>query len=191
MDMIRLLLSACLAFADTPSHPALRAELLAMENVDQAPFQAKAASTLKASDWEEINQIRIRHAVRLAEITAQHGWPGVTLVGKDGANAAWLIVQHADHDVAFQRKCLGLMEAAVKTGDASKTDFAYLTDRVLVNEGRRQIYGTQTKRGPDGRYRPSPVEDEKNLDRRRRSVGLMSERKYLRTLQKLADKPIR
>ena len=129
--------------------------------------------------------------MRLAEITAQHGWPGVTLVGKDGANAAWLIVQHADHDVAFQRKCLDLMEAAVKTGDASKTDFAYLTDRVLVNEGRRQIYGTQTERGPDGRYRPSPVEDEKNLDRRRRSVGLMSEQKYLRTLQKLADKPMR
>jgi len=175
------------AMSAGPSQPAVRAELLAMERLDQAPFRAKLVSGLNASDWEAIKQMRVRHAARLAEIIAELGWPGASLVGKDGANAAWLIVQHADHDVIFQRRCLHLMEPLVNTGDVSKTDFAYLTDRVLVNEGRRQIYGTQTERGPDGRYRPMPVDDENNLDRRRKSVGLGSERKYLRSLQKLAE----
>ena len=77
------------------------------------------------------------------------------------------------------------------TGDVSKMDFAYLTDRVLVSEGKKQIYGTQAQRGPDGRLRPAPVEDPKNLGRRRKSVGLMSERKYLRTLEKVQKEGVR
>ena len=37
-------------------------------------------------------------------IVAQVGWPTKTLVGQRGARAAWLLVRHADLDVAFQRR---------------------------------------------------------------------------------------
>src|SRR3954454_5674174 len=51
------------------------------------------------------------HRRRLNEIIDQHGWPGKTLVGAEGANAAWLIAQHADIDRAFQQKCLEKIKA--------------------------------------------------------------------------------
>src|SRR5207244_6160203 len=84
----------------------------------------------------------------LKDVVRRHGWPGCSLVGAEAANAAWLLVQHADRDPAFQRECLSLMEAAVAAGDASPADLAYLTDRVLRAEGKPQRYGTQFTQGP-------------------------------------------
>lgn len=81
----------------------------------------------------------------------------------DGAQQAWLLVQHADADLAFQKDCLARLERAVAAGDASPADLAYLHDRVAVGEKRKQRYGTQ--------YGP-PIEDEANVDARRAAVGL-------------------
>jgi hypothetical protein len=50
---------------------------------------------------EEIRQLDRRNAKRLDEIVDAHGWPGKSLVGEDGAHAAWLIAQHAVHDRAL------------------------------------------------------------------------------------------
>jgi hypothetical protein len=65
------------------------------------------------------------------------------LVGEEGSIAAWVIAQHLDHDPALQRRCLELLERAVAAADADAESLAFLTDRVLVNEGRPQRYGTQ------------------------------------------------
>ena len=57
--------------------------------------------------------------------------------------AAWVLAQHLDEELALQRQCLGLLEGAVADGEADAESLAYLTDRVLVNEGKPQRYGTQ------------------------------------------------
>lgn len=116
---------------------------------------------------------------RLKEIISKEGWPGKSLVGNDGANAAWIIAQHADSDVAFQKECLALMEAA-PPDEVRKSDVAYLTDRVLVAEGKKQRFGTQM--GPN--FKPQPIEDEANVDARRASVGLQPLAEYLREAEK-------
>jgi hypothetical protein len=67
---------------------------------------------------------------------------GRSLVSVDGTQAAWLLIQHADHDPAFQRACLELLGHAVHAGEADATYHAYLTDRVLLAEGK-QLYRTQ------------------------------------------------
>jgi len=54
---------------------------------------------------------------RMKEIVAKHGWPGKRLIGEDGANAAWLLVQHADANLVFQKQCLALMKPLVDAGD--------------------------------------------------------------------------
>lgn len=56
---------------------------------------------------------------------------------------AWLLIQHADSDVEFQQYCLELMEREVESGGVAKSDVAFLTDRILVNKGKPQLYGTQ------------------------------------------------
>lgn len=34
----------------------------------------------------------------------EHGWPTQDLVGEQASSAAWLLAQHADFDVALQRR---------------------------------------------------------------------------------------
>lgn len=111
-----------------------------------------------------------RHTRAMKEIITRHGWPGEKLVGVMGAQAAWLLVQHADHDRAFQKQCLQLLEKAVKDNEARPQHLAYLTDRVCVGEGRSQIYGTQLT---------YPIADREHVDERRAAVGLSSLGEYL------------
>ena len=70
------------------------------------------------------------------------------------ARKAWLLVQHADADVKFQRRCLDLM-ARLPKGEVSISNLAYLTDRVLLAEGKKQLYGTQFT-SVDGKWQPGP-----------------------------------
>jgi hypothetical protein len=116
----------------------LRAELLAMQDEDQRLrwHALELDGEPAAAAWRAVGEADRRHTVRMREIVAGHGWPARTLVGEDGAHAAWLLTQHADHDPGFQRECLPLLAAAVDAGEATAADHAYLYDRVAVAEGR-------------------------------------------------------
>lgn len=118
------------------------------------------------------------HTKELKKIIARYGWPGKKLVGKSGAKAAWLLAQHADHDIRFQVKCLGLIKNALTTGDTDKTQLAYLTDRVLVHQNKKQLYGTQFRTIKDGKTEPLPIQNPKKLNARRKSKGLEPFTKY-------------
>lgn len=120
---------------------------------------------------EEWTQIDTRNQARMEAIIAEHGWPGKTLVGADGASAAWMLVQH--FSPAFQEKCLPLLERAVAAGEATGKNYAYLLDRVRMHQGKPQVYGTQFKT-INGVTAAHPIEDADHLDERRRAVGLGS-----------------
>jgi hypothetical protein len=61
----------------------------------QVEFE-KVTAKMKAIDEDNTKWLK--------DIVEKHGWPTNTLVGKDGASAAWLLVQHADADPKFQRR---------------------------------------------------------------------------------------
>jgi hypothetical protein len=119
----------------------------------------------------------------LMTVVDERGWPTISMVGKDGANAAWLLVQHADHNRKFQRKCLDLMTRLPKS-EVSQSNLAYLTDRVLLAEGKKQIYGTQFS-NDDGKFQPRPLEDEANVDKRRAEVGLEPLADYAKMMKEM------
>jgi hypothetical protein len=153
----------------------LRCEILHMKEVDQEARMAAIKDGLDLNALEKINrEIDDPNTERMKKIIAQHGWPGKSLVGQDGAFAAWLLVQHATHDVKFMEDCLALMQAAADRGEASRKDLALLTDRVRIRQGKPQLYGTQLKQGPDGEFVPEPIEDEEHLEERRKEMGLSS-----------------
>jgi hypothetical protein len=180
---------------------ALRQELLAMMKEDQ---EARNAAIKGGFDNQEIfkkvEAVDRKNTARLKEVVVKYGWPGRTLVGEEAAHAAWLLVQHADRDRAFQKDCLVLMRAVVKRGEVSAKDIAYLTDRVLVGENKKQTYGTQFK-VVDGKMVPSPIDDPANVDKRRKEVGLGPLGEYKKQLEQLyqpkesekkkSDKPAR
>jgi len=120
----------------------------------------------------------------LRTVVGACGWPGRSLVGADGADAAFLLVQHADRDTAFQAAVLPLLERAYRAGDATGQQVALLTDRVAKARGRPQVYGTQANI-VGGRVVLTPIADSVHVDARRASVGLMPLRDYVRSLDSL------
>ena len=159
------------------THVELRDELLAMLEADQAVRTDRAA----AAELGDVDRV---HTERLKEILAVHGWPLRSMVGGRANRAAFLIAQHADRDVEFQSYCLELMRAAAPR-EVSPADIAYLTDRVRVNTGREQVYGTQFHRVGD-QLVPRPIEDEALVDERRASVGLGTLAEYRELMAGLA-----
>jgi hypothetical protein len=147
---------------------ALRAELLRRRDLDQA---ARAAFAGAAEDKAQIIAMDDANTAWLRTLVDQIGWPGRTVVGADGAHAAWLIAQHADRHPAFQRRWLGLLERAVADGEASPADLAHLTDRVLLRRGEAQRYGTQLVASAEG-FIAARLADPATVDARRAAMGL-------------------
>ncbi|HMB90790.1 MAG TPA: DUF6624 domain-containing protein [Rhodothermales bacterium] len=164
----------------------LRQELLAMAEKDQAirnaygaavqeyGYNAPQADSLR-TEMETIDQA---HEARLKEIVATYGWPKRRLVSRDGAHAAWLLLQHGTLDV--QVEMLPLLLEAAEQGEASWSDVAYVQDRVLFYQGKPQIYGTQLREYDDGRLEVAPIADEAHVDERRARAGLQPLAEYLR-----------
>ena len=163
---------------------ALREEILRMKDVDQEA-RAKLVHGMDKPDpavLQAAEEVDRRNTARMKEIVGRHGWPGRRLVGEDGAAAAWLLVQHADRDPEFQVRCLDLMAEAVKKGDASGRNLAYLTDRVLVAQKKPQRYGTQAHT-VDGERVPFPIEDEAQVDERRSALGMGTLAEYMKQME--------
>ncbi|HET9254678.1 MAG TPA: DUF6624 domain-containing protein [Pseudonocardiaceae bacterium] len=173
--------------------PNLAAELLRRQDEDQRArkalisfvrqHQTKGQRRAETSPDEshamdEVVRIDQANTQWLTNVVERHGWPGQSLVGRDGAAAAWLLAQHADHDPDFQRRCLDLM-TAMPTGEVKPHHIAYLTDRVLLAENAPQLYGTQVQQ-VDGVYQPANLANPESVDQRRASVGLEPLAEYLR-----------
>ncbi len=124
----------------------------------------------RTSLWDMVAEIDADNTQWLKNVVSEQGWLKYSDVGIDGGDAAWLIVQHADADPSFQRQCLDLM-SKLRKNEMSQSNLALLTDRVLLAEGKNQIYGTQFV-ARDGEWVPHNLEDEDNVDARRAEVGL-------------------
>lgn len=154
-------------------NPALRDELLRMRAEDEHLREELASDgSLYEGYHPRMADVHRRNCARLLEIIKEHGWTGKSLVGEDGAKAAWIIAQHAISDPALKRHCLTLIEEAVRKGEAPAWQMAYLIDRIRVFEGRKQVYGLQFDWDEAGEMSPREIEDIDNVDNRRRTVGL-------------------
>jgi hypothetical protein len=166
-------------------NPALRAELLERVDKDQAIRRELIDKGVDRSNEDVVARGRAIDAdnlERLKAIVAEYGWPGPALVGKDGTEAAFLLLQHAD--LPFQKQMLPLVEAAYRGQQLSGQNYALLTDRVLVREGRKQRYGTQFQI-KERDLIPDPIEDDAAVDERRASVGLPPLADYLKFMREM------
>lgn len=111
----------------------LAQKITAMAEVDQK--MRKEAS--EGRPWD--GEIDKQNTAQLKLIVAEFGWPTISLVGEKASQMAWLLVQHADHDTRFQKECLMLMEKIYSQDkvEINPKNIAYLTDRILVAEGKK------------------------------------------------------
>ncbi len=152
-------------------------EIKAMAEKDQA-MRARAEENRGVIESEEDDNLDKKNTERMKELVVEIGLPARSKVGEEASHKAWLLVQHADHDVQFQKHYLQLMKEA-NDGEVDKKDIAYLEDRVRVNEGMPQLYGTQFYIDPIRKiYTPRPIEDSENVDKRRQEIGLDVMKEY-------------
>lgn len=159
-----------------PSEPDLHAELLKMSDADK-----KARDDVIASGFKDQGLMKVMLAVdasnlpRIKQIDARQGFPTAAQVGYDGVQAAFILVQHADSDPAFQMHVLDELKSRLNQGDVGVWNFTLLTDRVLLAQHKPQRYGTQFwVSNENGKIdlKPKLTEDPANVDKRRAAIGL-------------------
>jgi hypothetical protein len=151
----------------------LRQQLLAMREEDSMTRE-RLAKTGELFDGynAEMEAVHLKNAKRLEELIDEHGWLGISKVGEEGADAAWLIVQHAISLPEFCRKVLKMLLEAEKTGDVPPRYAAYLADRIAIFEDRPQRYGTQADWNEKGEMEIGVLENEEKVNEYRAEVGL-------------------
>jgi hypothetical protein len=152
----------------------LRQELIAMRAEDaRVRKELMDAGQLGGPYVPRMEQVHKSNAARLRELIELHGWPGEHVAGKDGAEAAWFITQHAIGEPDFQREALRQLQSCIREGQAPGWHAAYIEDRIAMHEGRPQRYGTQWIDDPrDGRVRPWKLADAERVNGLRAEVGL-------------------
>ncbi|WP_342644809.1 DUF6624 domain-containing protein [Mucilaginibacter sp. CSA2-8R] len=82
---------------------------------------------------DSLNMLKIRSVIKI------YGYPGKSLVGELTNEVAWNVIQHSPHIKEYIR----MVEKAAKHKEIPFTLYAKMQDRLLVEEGKEQIYGTQ------------------------------------------------
>ena len=151
----------------------LREKLLLMKAEDERVREELAKTGELFDGYHAVmERVHLENARELEELIDEHGWTGKSLVGEDGAEAAWLVAQHAISLPAFSRKCLKFVEKAVAENEAEPYQFAYLHDRICYFENRPQRFGTQSDWNEHGKMEVWQLEDETKVNDLRAEVGL-------------------
>lgn len=127
--------------------------------------------------WKKQNELDSLNLIRIEEIIEKYGYPGKSLVGMQ-SNVAFLVIQHSD--IETQEKYLPILKEAADKGELRWSSLALLIDRIRVNNGEKQIYGSQIRQSGDWKHELFPIEDEPNVNKRRAKVGLGPLEEYVK-----------
>lgn len=129
--------------------------------------------------WEEMVKIDEENKKKVVAILEEHGWPGKSMVGPQANSAVFLVIQHSDKET--MEKYLPMLRQAVAKGEAAKSQLALMEDRVRMNNGQPQLYGSQLRTNIEtGQYELYTIEDEVNVDKRRAEMELEPLKDYMK-----------
>lgn len=89
-----------------------------------------------------MNEMDKRNALYVLSVLKEHGWLTTDEVSERANEALFLIVQHCN-DEGLQTLCLDMLKEKLVDYPAEKWHYAFLTDRFAMNQGKKQLYGTQ------------------------------------------------
>jgi len=132
----------------------------------------------------EMETLHIQNAKKLNSIIERIGYPTPEKVGQEASDAAWIIIQHAISLPRFMKRCATLLKKAVEENEIDPKNLAYLTDRIAMFEGTKQLYGTQFDWDENGEMSPYSYDDLSEVNERRRSLGLNSVQEQTAVMRK-------
>lgn len=157
--------------------------------------QLAAANAYPPEDYSHLTQeewnlfkdsVYATHEKRAKEILYEYGFVGFDLAGEGGSSKFWSIVQHSDHNPDFQLEFLKKMKTEVDKGNADSKNYGLLVDRVRLNTGEAQIYGTQVAYNMEiCQAYPRKLADSINVNKRRKKIGLEPLVEYLNSMTKM------
>lgn len=118
-------------------------------------------------DWTSVSSVDKENEKELKKIIDEYGLLGLGSVGGKAVQGEFYVIQHSTN-LGFQKKMLKDMKKMYTSKDFPGDYIALLEDRIRVQEGRSQLYGTQTRSD----WSPYPISDKANLDKRRAQHGL-------------------
>jgi VWFA-related protein len=188
-DEAKTLLAQLSSHQDRTPNKKLRDELIKLVNKTEGIVYHGIEGKLTNADLRKrVDEARVENNVRLCQILKEFGWPTSVEVEKDGVGAMIYLVRNS-RQPDLQTDLLPVIIAAVKRGDAEKGEVADLVDRMRVDAGRKQIFGTQVK-VINGFLVLAPIESEAQVDARRKQFGLMPLADHLRELQREYQTPL-
>ncbi|MEM6379364.1 MAG: DUF6624 domain-containing protein, partial [Bacteroidota bacterium] len=123
--------------------------------------------------WKDILKKDSINLIKVSKMLSENGWPDKQLIGKRGTSTLFLVLQHADQNT--QEKYLPMITKVMENNNLPKRQYAMFYDRLLLRRGERQIYGTQLAISKESKTPyVLPLEDPRNVDKRRAEMGLNS-----------------
>lgn len=116
--------------------------------------------------------------IEMQALIEEYGWPKYSTVGPLAADAPLLVINHHEND-DVRIQYLDIIKEHCLSGEGSCMEYAKIQDRVLVNEGKPQIYGMQFRYAADRSLEPFPIRDPEYVDQRRTEIGLEPLKDYL------------
>ena len=167
----------------------LRDELLKITGKTEKLIYSGIEENLSNEELRKrIDDARGQNNLRLCQILKEFGWPSSALVGKDGVVATLYLVRNS-READLQTNLLPVIVAAVKKGEVAKPELADLVDRMRVDARVTQLFGTQVKL-VNGFLVLAPIEDEAQVDARRKQFELPPLAEHLRELERNYQTPL-
>lgn len=116
---------------DTETTNIRKDEIYKKYNLTKEQFEKENWMIVQKSDSINTNKID--------KIIEKYGYPGKTLVGEPQNTSAWYVIQHSNKI----EKYFPIIKKAGKKHEIPKTLVAMMEDRLLMQKGKEQIYGTQ------------------------------------------------
>ena len=132
---------------------------------------------------KRIRESHLHQANELEVIIEKHGWPTISLVGKEGADAAGLILQHSISRPDLMKRCFPLLESAVQEGEASLKHLSCLIDGIRYFSRQPQVYGNYFDWNEKEQFCPWDIEDPDNVNALRKKVGLNTLEERIKEMQ--------
>jgi hypothetical protein len=150
-------------------------DLTAIKKELKAIFDRDQKTRTGADSAAFIQYIDSCNQVQVKSMIARYGWMGKSLIGNYN-QVLFIVIQHADS--ATQEKYFPMLQQSVAEGESNASDMALMQDRILMRQGKKQIYGSQVVYSKTGDQIFYPIEDERNVNIRRANVGLQPMEEY-------------
>ena len=119
-----------------------------------------------------------QNQVTVVSIFENCGIPDAKIVGKESIYSMFMVIQHASRKL--REKYIPVFKDQADKGVLDKGTLALMEDRLLMDQGKKQIYGTQLRMSSTASgYEVWPIEDPQNVDKHRAKVGLGPIKDYM------------